>query len=361
MSRIVEFFRKPIPREVLESVHDIPYSKFKVLGFDTFVFDYDNTLAPFRKNVSDDVVKLFRRLINKGFKVAVVTNGPFERVKNLQEKVEGLKIFARARKPGLKTLKMALEELNSKSNQTVLVGDLFFTDIIAGNRLGMYTILVAPYPGVGLFLKIIAILEKVSYKVIFYTFGWPFRMSEMVTPNEWKESIFDIDYDNLIANGVKMFVFDMDNTLAKWKAEKLDDKTFELVNELSKKVKVAVLSNGSSPSLNWMRKNLDILAVRSAHKPLTRKLNKLVRKYGFSKNEVVMIGDQLFTDVLVANLAGIYSIKVQPISKEEIRFTKVLRMMERIVKPLIRPKPTIGSHTHELKAQRGDENRNDNF
>ncbi|WP_051962594.1 YqeG family HAD IIIA-type phosphatase [Mesoaciditoga lauensis] len=352
MSRILEFFRKPIPREVLKSVHDIPYDKFKVLGFDTFIFDYDNTLAPFGKKVSEDIIDMFRKLINKGFKVAVVTNGPFKRVKNLEEKVEGLRVFARARKPGLKTLKMALRKMNSKPNHTVLVGDLFFTDVIAGNRLGMYTILVAPYPGVGFFLKSVALMERISYKIIFYTFGWPFRISELVAPNEWKKNIFEIDYDNLISHGVKMFVFDMDNTLAKWRASNLDDKALKLIQELSKKAKVAILSNGSSPSLNWAARNADITVVRSAHKPLTRKLVKLMRKYGLSKSEVVMIGDQLFTDVLVANLAGIYSIKVQPISNEEIWFTKILRFFERTVKPLIKPKPKI---KRRAKAEiRGD-------
>ncbi len=343
MSRIVEFFRKPIPREVLKSVHDIPYDKFKALGFDTFIFDYDNTLAPFKKKVSDDVVEMFEELLKNDFKVAVVTNGPFERARNLKEKVNELRIFAKARKPGLRTLKMALRKMNSDPKHTVLVGDLFFTDIIAGNRLGMYTILVAPYPGVGFFLKTIAILEKISYNVIFYTFGWPFRVSELVAPNEWKRSIFEIDYDTLISNGVKMFVFDMDNTLAKWKAERLDDKTFELLQELSKKAKVAILSNGSSPSLKWMAMNSDITVVRSAHKPLTRKLVRLMRKYNLSKSEIVVIGDQLFTDVLVANLAGVYSIKVRPISQEEIWFTKILRFMEKAVKPLIKPKPKIKS------------------
>ena len=345
MGRIVEFFRKPIPREVLKSVHDISYDKFRVLGFDTFIFDYDNTLAPFRKKVSNDVVERFKELMDNGFKVAVVTNGPFERTKNLKERVEDLKIFAKARKPGLKTLKVALRSLHSKPNQTVLVGDLFFTDIIAGNRLGMYTIMVAPYPGVGFFLKTIAVMEKISYNVLFYTVGWPFRISEMVTPNEWRKDIFEIDYDNLISNGVKMFVFDMDNTLARWRAARLDKKSFELMKELSKKAKVAVLSNGSSPSLSWVERNLDVTVVKSAHKPLTRKLLRLMKKYGLSKSEVIMVGDQLFTDVLAANLAGVYSIKVEPMSNEEIWFTKLLRFMERIVKPLIKPKPKIKSRT----------------
>ncbi len=352
MSRIVEFFRKPIPREVLKSVHDIPYDKFKVLGFDTFIFDYDNTLAPFKKKVSSDVVEMFKTLTQNGFKVAVVTNGPFKRAENLKKRVEGLRVFARARKPGLRMLKLALKKLDSSASRTVLVGDLFFTDIIAGNRLGMYTILVAPYPGVGFFLKTIAVLEKISYKVVFYTFGWLFRIADLVSPNEWKKDVFDVNYEKFISHGVKMFVFDMDGTLAKWKAERLEERTVSLLERLNSKSEVVILSNGNSPSLKWARNSMQLRVISRAHKPLTTKLLKLMKERSLSKAEVVMIGDQLFTDVLMANLAGVYSIKVEPLSKEEIMFTKVLRFFEKMVKPLIRSKPKMRA----INGNRGEKN-----
>ena len=343
MSRIVEFFRKPIPREVVKNVHEISYDKFKLLGFDTVVFDYDNTLAPFRRDVSNDIVELLEQLLNRGFKVAVVTNASFKRTKLLREKMPKLEVFAKARKPGLKMMKLALEKLNSKPSETVFVGDLFFTDIIAGNRLGMYTILVEPYPGVGFFLGMIAFLERVSYSILFYTFGWLFRISELASPNEWHRNIFDVDYDRMMANGIKLFVFDMDNTLARWKASKVDEKVMELLKRLSKNVHVTVLSNGNSPSLSWLAVNSDLNILRHSHKPLTGKLIKLMKRFGVSKSEVVVIGDQLFTDVLMSNLAGVYSVKVEPISKEEILITKLLRIAEKIVRPLIKTKPSITS------------------
>ncbi len=343
MSRIVEFFRKPIPREVVKNVHEISYSKFKLLGFDTIIFDYDNTLAPFRRDVSGDIVELLNRLLDAGFKVAVVTNAPLKRTEMFRKKLPRVQVFAKARKPGLKTVKLAVRRLDSKPSETVFVGDLFFTDIIAGNRLGMYTILVEPYPGVGLFLGTIALLERVSYSVLFYTFGWLFRISELASPNEWRSSIFEVDYDHMIASGVKLFVFDMDNTLARWRASKLDKKALELLKYLSNRVHVTVLSNGNSPSLNWLARNSDVNILRHSHKPFTGKLIKLMKKYNVSKSEVVVVGDQLFTDILMSNLAGVYSVKVEPISRNEILFTRLLRIFERIVKPLIKSKPSIAS------------------
>ena len=343
MSRIVEFFRKPIPREVVKNVHEISYAKLKLLGFDTIIFDYDNTLAPFRRDVSYDVVKLLNRLLDEGFKVAVVTNASLKRTDSFRQRVSRVQVFARARKPGLRMLKLAAKKLNSKPSETVFVGDLFFTDIIAGNRLGLYTILVEPYPGVGFFLGAISLLERISYSVLFYTFGWLFRMSELASPNEWRRNVFEVDYDHMISNGIKLFVFDMDNTLAKWRASELDKAVLELLNYISDRAYVAVVSNGNSPSLNWLARNSKVSILRHSHKPLTGKLMRLMKKYNVSKSEVVVVGDQLFTDILMSNLAGVYSVKVEPISREEILFTKLLRILERIVKPLIKAKPSMAS------------------
>ena len=147
----------------------------------------------------------------------------------------------------------------------------------------------------------------------------------------------------MMANGVKLFVFDMDNTLARWRASKVDEKVMELLKRLSKNVHVTVLSNGNSPSLSWLAVNSNLNILRHSHKPLTGKLIKLMKHYGVSKSEVVVVGDQLFTDVLMSNLAGVYSVKVEPISKEEILVTKLLRIAEKIVRPLIKTKPSITS------------------
>ncbi len=346
MNRVVEFFRKPIPREHFRTLHDIPYDRLKLWGFEAIIFDYDNTLAPFLHQVQDDVISLLENIIKMGFKVVIVTNAPYERTKKLRERLPQIKVFAKARKPGLKILKFAVDYTNVSASKTIFIGDLFFTDIIAGNRMGMYTIMVEPYSGVGFLLSTLVLLEKISYLLIFYTFGWIFRIGELISPNEWVEDVFEIDYDRLISSGIKLFVFDMDGTLAKWKAEKIDQKTLNLVKKLSKKSDVVILSNGDSPTLEIMKRN-GIETFNHSHKPLTAKFLRILKSRHLSKKEVVVVGDQLFTDVLMANLAGVYSIKVKPLSKEEMWFTKILRIAERISVPFAKKKPSIGVNEDE--------------
>jgi HAD superfamily phosphatase (TIGR01668 family) len=348
MGQVLEFFRKPIPREHFKSLDEIPYDRLKLWGFEVIIFDYDNTLAPFLHQIQNEVLSLLKNLIKMGFKIVVVTNASYERTKKLRSELPEIKVFAKAKKPGLKVLKSALKTVNTPPSKVVFVGDLFFTDIIAGNRMGMYTIMVEPYPGVGIALSIIVLLEKISYYFIFYTFGWLFRIGELISPNEWADTVFDVNYDLLISKGIKLFVFDMDGTLTKWRSNQVDSKTLNLLTSLSRSSKVVILSNGNSPSLDVIVKN-EIAVFKHAHKPLTAKIMKIMKRYGVSKREVAVIGDQLFTDILMANLAGLYSIKIKPISKDEMWFTKFSRMLERFVKPFIRKKPSIGSND-ELRS-----------
>ncbi|MFN3283017.1 MAG: HAD hydrolase-like protein, partial [Pseudothermotoga sp.] len=53
-------------------------------------------------------------------------------------------------------------------------------------------------------------------------------------------------------------------------------------------------------------------------------------------NRVVMIGDQIFTDVLAGNWLGVYTIKVKPLSNKEFIGTKILRVFERVILKIAR-------------------------
>ena len=59
--------------------------------------------------------------------------------------------------------------------------------------------------------------------------------------------------------------------------------------------------------------------------------NRAVEAMGLCKEEVLFVGDQLFTDVYGANRAGIYGILVKPINpKEEIQIV-LKRYLEAVV------------------------------
>jgi len=281
---------------------------------------------------------LFEELLSEGFKICVVTNAPASRANNILEYFNGkVPVFGSMKKPGIKNMKKVLEFLNSKPKHTVLTGDLFFTDIIAGNRLKIHTILVNPFrKQYSDFLeKIVSQMTSGSYLLYFYTIGWFFRLSHLITPDERAERWQDIDFEKYIKIGYRNIVFDMDNTLARWKEEELSEETIEgLKNLIRSGFRVFIMSNTK------YIKRLQNIKERVGYgmevygmmkKPLISKAKVIMKQKNIIGSETVFIGDQLFTDILMANLLKMLSIKVEPIDVNyELSITKFFRKLEHL-------------------------------
>lgn len=150
---------------------------------------------------------------------------------------------------------------------------------------------------------------------------------------ELKNNIFEIDYDKLIQSGYRVFIFDFDNTLNKWKQTIIDEKIIKLFEDLKKKnTKVLIISNGKPRKLNY-----EIEALWLARKPLTFKIKQFLKSKNLDNEKLVVIGDQLFTDVLLGKLLNAYTIKVEPIdTSHEFFITKFLRFLERILLKILK-------------------------
>ncbi|WP_459994934.1 YqeG family HAD IIIA-type phosphatase [Marinitoga arctica] len=335
----------PIPYEHHPSIFDIDYIKLKKLGFTTILFDYDFTLAPWKQQIDNKTLNLFNKLHGLGFKLAVVSNGPEKRINNVKEKTCGkVKIFWKMKKPFSKKLKKVLEDLNSTPKETVLIGDLFFTDILVGNKNGLYTILVNPYTYEidAAYKKVTAFLSKLTYFIFFYTLGWLFRVMDLAVPNEFVNSVFDINYDKLKEKKYELLIFDFDNTLATWRSEEIPKNILNLFEKLSKDFKIFIASNGKEYRFDKIKKQVKkygINVMGYSLKPFPYKIKKKVKEMNVDPSHVVLIGDQLFTDIIAGNNCGFYTIKVNPLSNKERVFTKILRFFEKLSIKTMREKP----------------------
>lgn len=148
-------------------------------------------------------------------------------------------------------------------------------------------------------------------------------------PNMYKKSIHDIDYQKLKENKIKCLLFDLDNTLLKVHKTIPKKDTCDLIKKLNKDFKVFIVSNNtSSKRLKTAADRLGVDYIKIAMKPFSRGFRKIKNKYKYSKEEMCIIGDQLMTDVLGGNRYGIYTILVDPLSKEELKVTGVNRFFE---------------------------------
>ena len=154
----------------------------------------------------------------------------------------------------------------------------------------------------------------------------------LLKPKEWKKSIFEIDFEDLLSRGFRVFMFDYDNTLVPWRARRVSEEISKIIEDLSERATVIVASNGKEKKIEGLKCKI----IWRARKPFARKLRKFLEEIGIDQSEVVVIGDQIFTDVFFGNRMGFYTIKVEPISEKEFWGTKILRLLERLVFPFIR-------------------------
>ena len=150
-------------------------------------------------------------------------------------------------------------------------------------------------------------------------------------PSAEAHSCESIDFKKLYEKGYRGIIFDIDNTLVPHGAP-ADKKAIEFFKYLKKTgFKTCLISNNSKERVLPFAKAVGAKAVWKANKPAGRNYLLACRQMKTDRTNTVFVGDQIFTDVLGANLAGIPSILVEPIHpKEEIQIV-FKRYLEKIV------------------------------
>ena len=136
-------------------------------------------------------------------------------------------------------------------------------------------------------------------------------------PYEYAESVFMIDYQKLYQKGFRGIIFDIDNTLVHH-----GDDSIPEIDDLFRKIqglglKTLLLSNNDRGRVERFTKNIDTLYICDADKPNPQNYLKAVEMLNIKKEEAVVIGDQVFTDILGANRSGLASILVRFIRQDD--------------------------------------------
>ncbi|KAB8121890.1 YqeG family HAD IIIA-type phosphatase ['Cynodon dactylon' phytoplasma] len=150
-------------------------------------------------------------------------------------------------------------------------------------------------------------------------------------PNFYYKNFFDIPYDFFAKKGIKALIFDLDNTLLSSSDSKLNSQTIKKMKEIQEKFKIFILSNSSKKKLKKVFKfnffNYIYLKWYQK-KPFLYGFKKILSLLNVNHDQVLMIGDQLITDILGSNKMNIKSILVKPIDrKNEFFFTKFNRFL----------------------------------
>ena len=134
--------------------------------------------------------------------------------------------------------------------------------------------------------------------------------------------------------GVKGIVLDVDNTLEPYENPKPTEKVLRWFESLKAAgIKAAIVSNNSADRIDLFNAELGLPAFSKAGKPKKKNVLRALEILGVEKNEAILMGDQVFTDVWAAHNAGLRAILVPPIRDKRDLLTKFKRLLE---KPVLR-------------------------
>ena len=108
------------------------------------VLDVDRTLLPRRQAVMPELALQWLQQAKQQMPIHLLSNNPSRaRIGAVASQLD-LPYTTAAGKPRRTALRRVLQHFGLPAHQVALVGDRVFTDVIAGNRLGLYTVLVKP-------------------------------------------------------------------------------------------------------------------------------------------------------------------------------------------------------------------------
>ena len=113
-------------------------------GIRGLVLDVDRTLAPRHQLILPETVRRWIAQVRSRFKVHLLSNNPSRRRIVWVARELDLPYCLAARKPSRSSLRQVLKAINLPPAQVAMVGDRLFTDVLAGNRMGMVSLMVKP-------------------------------------------------------------------------------------------------------------------------------------------------------------------------------------------------------------------------
>ena len=158
-------------------------------------------------------------------------------------------------------------------------------------------------------------------------------MFEILRPKVYVNSVYNIDLMKLKkVKNIKGIIVDLDNTLVAWGEKEVNPKIIDWVKEVKKLgLKICIVSNTNSKRVAEFAKIFNIPYHSKYFKPFSIAFNNGLKILDTKKSQTVVIGDQIFTDVLGGNRLKLLTILVTPIVKKDSIGTFFQRNIEKIL------------------------------
>ena len=132
-------------RFVAHDIYEITGEALARRGFRLLLADLDNTLVPYGVPLPDEKLKAWRDDLNAhGVTLFVLSNNRHKTRPRIFSEALDVPWIGHAGKPKTPSFYRAMERMGVTREQTAIIGDQVFTDVLGGNRAGVSAILVEP-------------------------------------------------------------------------------------------------------------------------------------------------------------------------------------------------------------------------
>lgn len=156
-------------------------------------------------------------------------------------------------------------------------------------------------------------------------------MKSIFHPNYYIHSVLHINKDFIDYIGAKVLVLDIDNTLTEHDMPITDEIKSWIFETQKAGTMLCIASNNTAERVELFNRQLGLSAFSKANKPLPFVFNRVEKRFNVKRNDIALVGDQIFTDILCGSLGRVKTILVDPVSPNETNFIKFKRKIEKLV------------------------------
>ncbi len=154
-------------------------------------------------------------------------------------------------------------------------------------------------------------------------------LKQIFKPDMILNSLSDLSAEDFKKYAIKTLILDVDNTLIAKEFLALNEGILDSIKYFKTiGIKIVLVTNNSGIRRIKLANKLDLKLLTTALKPFTFRFKQFKLKQHLEE-PMMMVGDQLFTDIIFAKRIKAVSVLVNPLSEKEYISTKILRTLER--------------------------------
>lgn len=144
-------------------------------------------------------------------------------------------------------------------------------------------------------------------------------MNFSLLPVMMADRLTDLTPELLKENGISLLMMDFDNTIVPYTTDVPTKEMFSWLQMMqSSDIRLCVVSNSHNNRVKIFCKQQGLDCITHARKPFSKGIRQCLERYGLPGAQCALVGDQIFTDTLGANCAGVRSILVQAIDNHTV-------------------------------------------